>query len=152
MCEKLLDNRLVIAINVNQVEALDEIVPVSQRQNRWSHLKRRLSEFALINQALRALLSLEAPLLVNWWSWSRVELYREHGLAMLVVVIQQRPVNRPDNVRIPTDATPQVSPEGTKPGPSTDACPARRLSTQTRLDHLCSQISWLPEAKLSRPH
>jgi len=47
LCEKLLDNRLVIAINVNQVEALDEIVPVSQRQNRWSHLKRRLSEFAL---------------------------------------------------------------------------------------------------------
>jgi len=30
----LLDNHLVITINVNQVEALDEIVPVRRRQNR----------------------------------------------------------------------------------------------------------------------
>jgi len=30
----LLDNRLVITINVDQVEALNEIVPVCQRQNR----------------------------------------------------------------------------------------------------------------------
>jgi hypothetical protein len=29
-----MDDRLVIDINVNQVEALDEIVPVSERQNR----------------------------------------------------------------------------------------------------------------------
>jgi hypothetical protein len=45
---------------------------------------RRLSEFALINQAPRALLSLEAPLLVSWWRRSRVELYRERGLIVLL--------------------------------------------------------------------
>ena len=38
--------------------------------------------------------------------WTRVELYQERGLAVLVVIIHQRPVNRPDDVRIPTDATP----------------------------------------------
>ena len=94
----------------------------------------------------------EAESLCSWWRRGRVRLHRERSLIVLVVIIHQRPINRPDDVRIPTDATLPVSPEGTKPGPSTDACPARRLSTQTRLDHLCSQISWRPEAKLSRPH
>jgi len=110
------------------------------------------SGIALINQTPQTQDEPEASESCSWWRRGRVELYRERGLAVLVVIIHQRPVNRLDDVRIPTDATPPVSPEGTKPGPSTDACPARRLSTQTRLDHLCSQISWLPEAKLSRPH
>jgi len=106
LCSKLLDNRLVITINVNQVEALDEIVPVSQRQNRWSHLKRRLSGFALINQTPQTQDEPEASESCSWWRRGRVELWRSPLQLWMHSVISpgpwpawQTPLMKPAQIR-----------------------------------------------------